>query len=423
MKYIFIPNNYSKISDWIKYIENIHYKEMDFRLDAIYHIASNLGLLQPAPIAIIVGGTNGKGSTCRLIEAILLNSKKTVGVYSSPHLLKYNERIRVQGLPISNEICILAISYINKIRGKISISYFEFSTLVALWIFKYLKLDVVILEVGLGGSLDATNIVNSNISVITNVALEHTQILGGTYDQIAKEKSGIFRSGKIAIFGDVKNSFKLRYAAQIHKAIPYFCNIHWFWKKYSTFWMWKDQKCTINLPYPNLSVKNAATALAVIQSLPYFISYQSIIQGLKTTLIGRFQIINKKPLIILDVAHNPHAASFLSKKMKKIKKNINFLYAIVGMLRDKDIKNTLKYFLNIIDVWYCVSLLEYPRGAKNEELSVHLCEKKSRIEKFENVKSAWEQAIKKVKKNDCILVFGSFYTISSILNRKINKKL
>ncbi|KAI9575535.1 hypothetical protein GQX74_015808 [Glossina fuscipes] len=238
---------------------------MDFRLDAIYHIASNLGLLQPAPIAIIVGGTNGKGSTCRLIEAILLNSKKTVGVYSSPHLLKYNERIRVQGLPISNEICILAISYINKIRGKISISYFEFSTLVALWIFKYLKLDVVILEVGLGGSLDATNIVNSNISVITNVALEHTQILGGTYDQIAKEKS--------------------------------------------------------------------------------------------------------------DVAHNPHAAS---------------------MLRDKDIKNTLKYFLNIIDVWYCVSLLEYPRGAKNEELSVHLCEKKSRIEKFENVKSAWEQAIKKL---------------------------
>uniref|UniRef100_A0A1A9Z1K0 Mur ligase central domain-containing protein n=1 Tax=Glossina pallidipes TaxID=7398 RepID=A0A1A9Z1K0_GLOPL len=285
MKYICIPNNYSKISDWIQHIENIHHKDIDLRLDGTYHIASNLGLLKPAPIVIIVGGTNGKGSTCRLIETMILCSKKTVGVYSSPHILKYNERIRVQGIPISDEICIAAISYINKARGKISISYFEFTTLVALSIFKFLKLDIVILEVGLGGKLDATNIVNADIAVITNIALEHTQILGDTCAKIAKEKSGIFRAGKIAIFGDMRNSLILKQAAERHKTIPYFFNVHWFWKKHTHFWVWNNKNCAINLPYPDLAIQNAATAIAVIKSLPYYISYHSIFQGLQTKLI------------------------------------------------------------------------------------------------------------------------------------------
>lgn len=418
MKHICIPNNYSKISDWIKHIENIHHQDIDLRLDRIYHIASNLGLLKPAPIIIIVGGTNGKGSTCRLIETIILYSKKTVGVYSSPHFIQYNERIRVQGMPISDEMCISAISYVNQARRKISISYFEFTTLVALSIFKHLKLDVVILEVGLGGILDATNIVHADISVITNIALEHTQILGNTCTQIAKEKSGIFRTGKIAIFGDMQNALVLKQSVEHYKSIPYFFNVHWFCKKHPKFWVWSNQDYSINLPYPNLSTQNAATALAVIKSLPYYVSSYSILKGLQTKLTGRFQIINKKPLIILDVAHNPHAAYFLSKKLKKIKKNIRFLYVIIGMLRDKDIKNTLKHFLSIVNIWYCVSLLEFSRGASCEEIAIHLDNKKSEIKTFDTVKNAWKIATKKAKKNDCILIFGSFHTVASILKIK-----
>ncbi|BAC24457.1 folC [Wigglesworthia glossinidia endosymbiont of Glossina brevipalpis] len=423
MKKLLIPNTHSSIKDWTNYISKLHYKEIDLRLDRVYYFAKRLNLLKPAPITIVVGGTNGKGSTCRFLELMFIYSNIKVGVYSSPHLINYNERIRLHGNEVSDEECINAMNFINKIIKKTSISYFEFSTLVALLIFKSKKLDVVILEVGLGGRLDATNVVDIDISVVTNVSIDHTEFLGKNCSEIAKEKSGIFRYKKLSIFGGFNNLLNFKSASEYYKSIPYFLNVHWFYKKNKKYWMWSNKTNNIFLPYPILNIENAATALAVIKSLPFTIPYQSIFKGLKTaTLPGRFQIINKKPFIILDVAHNPSSAKHLAKKIKRIKKNFSIIYAIIGMLSDKDIKNTLKYFIKIIDIWNCASLSEFPRGASCEEISIFLNKNKEKnnVKNFKNVISAFKYVINIATKKDCILIFGSFYTISYILKNKKN---
>ncbi|MCV2525767.1 MAG: bifunctional tetrahydrofolate synthase/dihydrofolate synthase, partial [Candidatus Lightella neohaematopini] len=297
------------INNWLNYISNIHYKEIDLTLDRIFFVANKLSILPLAPFVITVSGTNGKGTTCRLIELILLHRGMRVGVYNSPHLINYKERVRINGKELSNSVHIKSFNTINYIRKLTSLSYFEFTTLSALHIFSQFKLDVVILEVGLGGRLDATNIVNTNLAIITNIDLDHTKFLGLTRNNIAKEKSGIFRSNVVAVIGDNDIPISVYEIADTIGTILYRYKYDWWLIHNNNYWCWQDHNKKLNnLPIPtNIPIKNAAIAIAVINKLPFLIKRENICYGLiNAWLPGRFNIININPYIILDVAHNFH---------------------------------------------------------------------------------------------------------------------
>ncbi|MCV2531272.1 MAG: Mur ligase family protein, partial [Candidatus Lightella neohaematopini] len=283
------------INNWLNYISNIHYKEIDLTLDRISFVADKLNILPLSSFVITISGTNGKGTTCRLIELMLLHRGISVGVYNSPHLINYKERIRINGREIDNLIHIKSFNIINYVRKLTSLSYFEFTTLSALYIFSQFKLDVVILEVGLGGRLDATNIVNADLTIITNIDLDHTKFLGLTRNDIAKEKSGIFRFNKVAVVGDDDIPISIYEVADTVGAILYNYKYDWWLTNNNNYWCWQDHNIKLNnLPMPkNIPIKNAAVAIAVINKLPFIITRENIYYGLVNAwLPGRFNIIS-----------------------------------------------------------------------------------------------------------------------------------
>ncbi|KYP97083.1 hypothetical protein BG74_05610, partial [Sodalis-like endosymbiont of Proechinophthirus fluctus] len=230
----------SSLTAWLYYIERLHAKPIDLDLERVIYVASVLNLLRPASWVITIGGTNGKGTTCRLLEAILLASGMRVGVYSSPHLLRYTERVRIQGGELPEAAHSEAMAIIEAGRGSAFLSYFEFGTLAALQLFRQASLDVVILEVGLGGRLDATNIVDSDVAVITSIALDHTDWLGPDRASIAREKAGIFRLGRPAVVGEPDRPATLDAAAADRGAVLYARDRDWWWHNDGQHWHWWD---------------------------------------------------------------------------------------------------------------------------------------------------------------------------------------
>ena len=231
----------SPLAEWLSYLENSHFKAIDLELERIKSVAEELDLLNPAPYVITVGGTNGKGTTCRLLETILLNQGLRVGVYSSPHLLRYNERVRIQNQDLPDEMHTASFDFIEKHKTK-SLTYFEFSTLSALHLFKQAKLDVVILEVGLGGRLDATNIVDNDLAVITSIDIDHTDFLGSTREEISFEKAGIFRANKPVVIGEPNVPRPmLEQAEKLHCHVAR-RDVNWSFKANEQTWMWQSNK-------------------------------------------------------------------------------------------------------------------------------------------------------------------------------------
>lgn len=371
-----IPQATSPLAAWLHYLERLHAKPIDLGLERVSHVATGLNLLRPAPWVITVGGTNGKGTTCRLLEAILLASGMRVGVYSSPHLLRYTERVRIQGDELPEAAHSEAMAVIETGRGATSLSYFEFGTLAALQLFRQASLDVVILEVGLGGRLDATNIVDADVAVITSIALDHTDWLGPDRASIAREKAGIFRRGRPAIVGESDRPATLDAAAADSGAVLYARDRDWWWHHDGQHWRWWD-------------------GLRELTALP---------------LPGRFQCIGRAPLTILDVAHNPHAAGYLARRLAALPRT-GKVRAVIGMLADKDIAGTLACLRGQVDVWYCASL-DGPRAASAAQLAAHL---DSDAQRFEDVLSARHQAIADAVPEDCVLVFGSFHTVAPVM--------
>ncbi|HDR1345241.1 TPA: bifunctional tetrahydrofolate synthase/dihydrofolate synthase [Pasteurella multocida] len=428
----------SPLAQWLSYLENSHFKAIDLGLDRIKSVAKALDLLTPAPFVITVGGTNGKGTTCRLLETVLLKAGYRVGVYSSPHLLRYNERVRIQDQELPGEAHTASFAFIEQHKRE-SLTYFEFSTLSALHLFKQAKLDVVILEVGLGGRLDATNIVDSDVAVITSIDIDHVDFLGADREQIGFEKAGIFRAHKPAIIGEPNIPQRL-----LEHAKSLGCQIScrdqdWHFRLQAEHWDWCGQKVRLkNLPCCQIPLANAATALATFEQLPFQISEEVIRQSLQEVeLVGRFQTLKPDvlfplaenlakpwadfPQMIIDVGHNPHAALYLAEKLTALKAKITGkIVAVCGILKDKDAQGVLSPLLPVIDEWHCVTLEGY-RGQSGQALFVTLQQiaQGQSHQLYANTASSValgvKQALATTTAHDVILVFGSFHTVGEFL--------
>jgi len=410
------------LSDWLCYIEQLHPENIELGLERVGAVAKAIGLTEFTAKVITVAGTNGKGTTCAVIENILLKNSKTVGVYSSPHIHDYRERLRINGqLPNENAFC-EAFIYIEQVRQRLNIdlTYFEFGTLAALFLLSKVDLDVILLEVGLGGRLDATNIVEPDISVVTTVDLDHCDWLGNTRELVGYEKAGIFRANKPAVCGDLNPpSSLMAHAQQLNCQIVY---AEQDFKLDDTGWHWLADESQSISEIPNLGfvpMMNISTALAVIRLLPYRFSAKSICNGIsETQLPGRMQRLQSKPLVITDVAHNAQATIYMAAQLKQLKKGQGFnkVIAVLGMLADKDSKASLQPLTAFIDDWYLCDL-DCPRAASALQLKEVLSTQKPglAVSEYASVDLGIKAALAKASSEDIIIIFGSFYTVSAVL--------
>ncbi|STY63110.1 bifunctional tetrahydrofolate synthase/dihydrofolate synthase [Mannheimia haemolytica] len=428
MNTLSIPKATDSLETWLSYLEQAHSKPIDMGLDRIRKVATELDLLKPAPYVITVAGTNGKGSTCRLLEVTLLKAGFRVGVYSSPHLIHYNERVRINGEVLPDADHVQAFAKINA-KKTASLTYFEFSTLSAFELFKQNQLDIVILEVGLGGRLDATNIIAPNLAVITSIDIDHVAFLGDNREDIGREKAGIFRENIPVVIGepDCPNSMK-----QIANSL----NCHAFYRgkdwqfeiKHNLFHWYSEEKSFIDLPMPLIPIPNAGTALAVLMQLPFEIDEKIIRQALsEAQMTGRFQTLTdkdfanfskKQPLakVIIDVGHNPHAARYLADKLAELKQANQKIYAVFSALEDKDLSGIVKPLEHLIDEWHCAGLNCW-RGQTGDAVLAKLVKvlPNSTACCYENVVQASRVLFEKATENDIVLVFGSFHTVADFM--------
>ncbi|MFQ6370538.1 bifunctional tetrahydrofolate synthase/dihydrofolate synthase [Shewanella sp. YIC-542] len=410
---VLVPGSNAGLQQWLDYQLAIHPQEIELGLARVATVADRLQLRDLAPAKVItVAGTNGKGTTCRMLELILQQAGYRVGVYSSPHLLHYNERVRIQGHDASDGDFIAAFAKIERQRGDVSLSFFEYGTLAALMLFKQAALDVVILEVGLGGRLDATNIIDADVSVITAVDLDHQAYLGNTREQVGYEKAGIFRQGRPAVVGDPQMPASVAEVATEKGAALKRVGQAFSWQVTdATHWRFTGSRWQLEgLPKPTLPLPNAATALAALESLVDELPERAIAQGLQqATLTGRMEHFSEQPLILLDVAHNPHAARYLASQLQQLPRH-GKLYAICGMLKDKDIHGVLQVLSPLVDDWQLVSL-HNERGATAGVLRQALATD-ARTQQFDTMAAAWQALSPRLQHSDVVIVFGSFYTVS-----------
>ncbi len=413
------------LAEWLAYLERIHPSAIDMGLDRVAAVRNRLDLLPDFPI-LTVGGTNGKGSVCAMLESILASAGYRVGLYTSPHLLRYGERVRVARREIDDAALIASFGRVERAREPDSLTYFEFGTLAAMDFFVRAKLDVAVLEVGLGGRLDAVNVFDADCAVVTTVDFDHMDYLGPDKASIGREKAGIFRAGVPAVCGDEDPPETLTgYAAAI--GAPLFLNGRDFgYRSSPTDWQyWSVQGKRVALPYPALrgdyQLANAATALAALEQLKdrLPVDMGAIRRGLlDVELPARFQVLPGRPLVILDVAHNPHAARGLSASLKALPAGGRVI-AVFAMLRDKDIAGVARALSAQVDEWL-VAGLPGPRGADatriEQELLVAGVE--APIRRFDSPADAYRCAIGAAGQDDKILVFGSFYTVGAVVQAR-----
>lgn len=407
---------------WLLHLESLHPKSIEMGLSRILPIADSLELRFPNSFVVTVTGTNGKGSCVALLDITLRNAGYKVGTYTSPHLLRYNERIKINGLEIDDLALCNVFAEIESARGNISLTQFEFGTLAALLLFKHAQLDVVILEVGLGGRLDAVNIVDPDLAIITTIALDHMEWLGTTREAIGYEKAGIMRSGKPVICGDFDTPLSVKNHAEKIKAILLCMTKDFGYETFQEHWRWWSHNQFLeNLPIPKIALQNAATALQAIESMSskFLIQHTTIIAALQQVfLAGRFQIVDGPKQRIYDVAHNPAAAELLAEQLKNCSSK-GRTFAVLAMLSDKDQLGTAMPLLPLIDSWY-VAGLEVPRGGTAKILSNNL-QSLGATNVFEhtNVEIAYRMALADAKDDDRIIVFGSFYTVAKAMQLRL----
>jgi len=406
----------NNLKEWLIWIKSLHVTEMDLSLERVSDVFNRLNKPMHYPV-ITIGGTNGKGSSVAGLEAIYLAQGYRVGAFTTPFLFKHNEQVRIQGNSASDEDFCEAYRQIENVRGDITLTPFEFNALAAFIIFHQSKLDVGLLEVGLGGKWDATNVINADVSVITSIGIDHTEWLGNTREAIAKEKAGIFRSKKPVVCGDDDPPATLIEAATRLQA-PFFCQGKQFgFDIQKTDWRWWSEYTQLEkLPFPNLAPQNMSTVLKVVEllqdQLP--VTKKAINQGLiKATLPGRLQVIPGKITHLFDVSHNPAAAEWLAKWLQKNPIQ-GKTQAVFSMLADKDIVTTLLVTKEVIDNWFIAPINE-PRGASLDLLNDSFQKADVVVHSHRSLAEAYQAAVKSSKIGDRIIIFGSFRTVAQVM--------
>lgn len=406
---------------WLAYLEQLHPKSIALGLERVGEVRDRLALRPRFPI-ITVAGTNGKGSTCAMLERIYLEAGYRVACYTSPHLLRYNERVRVDGREAGDAALCAAFAAVEHARGATPLTYFEFGTLAALWHFIRAGVDVAILEVGLGGRLDAVNAFEPDCTIVTSIDLDHVEYLGDSRDSIGREKAGVFRTGVPALCGDaLPPATVAAYARQIGADFRQI-GVDFGYEAGEGGWTFRSATAVYpDLPLPALDggfqLANAACAVAAVgclqARLPVAVS--AIAEGLRRVrLKGRFQSLGGRPEIILDVAHNPHAARALAENLRSRPCRGRTL-AVFAMLRDKDIAGVVHALAGQVDAWF-IGGIHAARGAAAPALAAMLkaipgAEVRSAVD----VVGAYRLACESADGNDRIVVFGSFYTVADVL--------
>ena len=410
------------LDDWLAYVSAQHPAAIALGLDRVREVASRMGLAKP-PVAITVGGTNGKGSTCAFLETILVGAGYRVGLYTSPHLLRYNERVRLSGEEASDAVLVEAFERVEAARGATPLTYFEFATLAALHVFAAAEVEAAILEVGLGGRLDAVNIVDADVACVVSVDLDHQSYLGPDRESIGFEKAGIFRAGHPAIFGDNEPPRRLVEHAQAIGADLMLLGRDFRYEAHERQWDFIGRKGARRaMPMPALrgrwQLKNASVALAALdevgEALP--VSLGEVKRGLALVrLPGRLQALPGRPSVVLDVAHNPHAARALAEGLGEMGYYENTL-AVFAMLADKDIGGVVDAMRGRVDRWF-VSAADVERAAPGAEVAKILASRGlgHLTRTFATIPAALAAARREAGPNDRIVVFGSFHTVAEAL--------
>jgi dihydrofolate synthase/folylpolyglutamate synthase len=413
------------LADWLSHLERVHPSSIAMGLERVGAVRDRLGLKLACPV-IAVGGTNGKGSVCAMLESILSCAGYRTGLYTSPHLLRYNERVRVARREAPDAAFADAFARIEAARRELLLTYFEFGTLAAVDIFMREQVDVAILEVGLGGRLDAVNAFDADCAVLTSIDLDHMEYLGNDRNSIGREKAGIFRAGRPAVCGDENPPEALLEAARTAGVQLDLAGRDYGYVAAEGHWnCWTPAGRKASLPYPALrgsyQLGNAATALAALDAVRGLLPADmgAIRRGLlEVDLPGRFQVLPGRPMVILDVGHNPHAARGLAQSLRALPGGGRTL-AVFAMLRDKDIEGVAAALRDCIDEWL-IAGLEVPRGAQASRIrdALHAAGVRNPVSEFETPAAAWLQAIGSAAHDDKILVFGSFYTVGAVLQAR-----
>jgi dihydrofolate synthase / folylpolyglutamate synthase len=406
------------LAEWLEYIERQHPKAIAMGLERVAQVLARLAVRLGCPV-ITVGGTNGKGSTCAMLEAILRCAGYRAALYTSPHFLRYNERVRIRGVEASDAMLCDAFCAVEEARRDTPLTYFEFGTLAAFWLFAREHVDVAVLEVGLGGRLDAVNVLDADCAVLTSVGIDHVDYLGGTRESIGREKAGIFRPGRAAVIAEPDPPRSVLEAP----GEKLFLGKDFGFTGDAQQWnYWGPQGRRSGLAYPALrgrmQLRNACAALCALdalhEALP--IAMQDVRRGLsEVELPGRFQVLAGRPQVILDVAHNPQAARALSANLLDSGYAADTI-AVCGMLRDKDIAGVLGELAPRFTRWHFATL-PGPRGASAEQLARELggVDPRANAERFESPHEAFAAAAELAGQDDKIVVFGSFLTVSDVM--------
>ena len=413
------------LSQWLEYIQRQHPESIELGLDRVREVATRLGLGRPAAQVITVAGTNGKGSTVAFIEAIARAGGWKVGAYTSPHLLRYNERVRIEAEEVADDALVAAFAVVEAARVDTPLTYFEFGTLAALWLFQRASLDLVVLEVGLGGRLDAVNLVDADVAVVTTVDIDHTGWLGSDRESIGREKAGIARAWKPLVLGEVDPpSSVLRHAYAIGANAIRLGSDFFHEPVDAAHWRWREVGAELRLPAPRLAAPpqraNASTAIAALRALPRALPEAAFAQGVATaTLPGRLQCLQRDGVeIVLDVAHNPQAARELAAWLRR--RSPAPTVAVFAALADKDAAGMVQALAGQVGHWYLAGLEQAGRGQDVEHLVARLDGTVAGVATGVSsgdarVADALDRAIAAASPAGRVLVFGSFHTVAEAL--------